>query len=79
MDSAPNAQDRIAKALGTEDALEGLQQLRSQLDAPTKLADYGFTEADIAEAVEIILPVVPESNPRPVTAENMTGSCCRPH
>lgn len=73
MDSAPDARDRIAKALGAEDALEGLQRIRTQLEAPAKLADYGFTADNIAEAVEIILPVVPASNPRPVTTENLTA------
>lgn len=73
MDAAPDARDRIASALGAEDALEGLQRLRHQLDAPTKLADYGFAEDNIAEAVDIILPAVPESNPRQVTTENITA------
>lgn len=72
MDAAPDARDRIAKAFGAEDALEGLQRLRAQLNAPAKLADYGFTADDIAEAVEIILPAVPANNPRPVTTENLT-------
>ena len=73
MDAAPDARDRIARALGAEDALEGFQQLRTQLDAPAKLADYGFTVANIAEAVEITLPAVPANNPRPVTTENLTA------
>jgi maleylacetate reductase len=73
MDAAPDARDRIASALGAEDALEGLQQLRHQQDAPEKLVDYGLTSDEIAEAVEIMLPAVPVNNPRPVTKENLTA------
>lgn len=73
MDAAPDASDRIARAMGADDALVGLQQLRTQLDAPRKLADYGFTQDGIAEAVEIILPAVPDNNPRTVTTKNLTA------
>ncbi|MDN4646182.1 maleylacetate reductase [Arthrobacter sp. PsM3] len=70
--AAPDAEARIAAAFGTIDALTGLQELRKRLDAPTALADYGFTADGIAEAVAIILPAVPASNPRPATPEILT-------
>jgi maleylacetate reductase len=70
--AAPDAEERIASAFGTADALTGLQELRKRLDAPKALADYGFTADGIAQAVEIILPAVPTSNPRPATSENLT-------
>lgn len=73
MDAAPDASDRIAKALGSQDALEGFQRLRAVLDAPRRLADYGFTADGISEAVEITLPAVPANNPREVTTENLTA------
>lgn len=69
---APEAAARIAAAFGTTDALTGLQDLRKRLDAPQALADYGFTADGIAEAVSIIMPAVPASNPRPATAQNLT-------
>jgi maleylacetate reductase len=69
--AAPAAQRRIATALTAVDADEGLKQLRRVLQAPTALRDYGFTEADIPQAVDAILPSVPESNPRPVTADDL--------
>ena len=72
MDAAPQAQARIAQALDADDALEGLQQLRARLNAPDNLADYGFRQEDIAEAVDLILPAVPENNPRTVTTEELT-------
>jgi maleylacetate reductase len=72
-EAAPEAEQRIAAAFGTEGAVEGLNRLRDTLDAPRALKDYGFAEEDIPEAVDLILPVVPVSNPRKPTAENLTG------
>ncbi|MDH6532571.1 maleylacetate reductase [Aurantimicrobium minutum] len=68
---APRADARIAAAFETSTGLEGLNRLREKLNAPQALKDYGFNEADIEEAVSIALPIIPESNPRPVTAENL--------
>ncbi|RFA07902.1 maleylacetate reductase [Subtercola boreus] len=64
--AAPEAGRRIARAFGSDDALAGLNRLRADLDAPRALADLGFEESQIEEAATIILPAVPESNPRPV-------------
>jgi len=74
--AAPDAERRIATALnstglGGGTALDGLVALKRELDAPHALADYGFTEDSIDEAAEAILPAVPPSNPRPVTAEDL--------
>lgn len=69
---APEAERRIAAAFGTITALEGLQNLRSKLAAPKALRDYGFATDNIAEAVEITLPAVPENNPRKVTPQNLS-------
>ena len=71
--AAPEAERRIAAAFGTETAIDGLQALRQELDAPRALRDYGFTEDAIPEAADLILPAVPPSNPRPVTAEDLRG------
>ncbi|WP_415856635.1 maleylacetate reductase [Sinomonas sp. G460-2] len=71
--AAPEAAARIAAAFGAEDALEGLQALRKKLDAPRALADYGFTEDGIAEAVAVALPAIPESNPRSVTEASLAA------
>jgi alcohol dehydrogenase class IV len=68
---APEAEHRIAGALGTNRAIDGLQDLRSELDAPHALRDYGFGEDAIPEAADAILPAVPPSNPRPVTADDL--------
>jgi maleylacetate reductase len=74
--AAKDAERRIAAALnstgfGTGTALDGLVALKRELDAPHALADYGFTADSIAEAAEAILPSVPPSNPRPVTAQDL--------
>lgn len=73
---------RVAEALGRsssatpEDpaaAVAALTQLEKALDAPRALRDHGLREDDLPEAVERILPVVPESNPVPVTTQNLTA------
>jgi maleylacetate reductase len=74
--AAPDAERRIATAFqgtapGADSALDGLVALKEELNAPRALADYGFTEDSIAEAAEAILPSVPPSNPRQVTAEDL--------
>jgi maleylacetate reductase len=70
--NAPEAEQRIAAALGTDTALGGLAQLRAQLRAPSALRDYGMPEAGIPRAVEAVLAAAPPSNPTPVTTENLT-------
>jgi len=69
--AAPEAERRIAQAFGTAHALDGLQDLRRELDAPRALRDYGFTQDAISPAAEAILPAVPPSNPRPVTVDDL--------
>jgi maleylacetate reductase len=69
--AAPGAERRIAAALEAGRALDGLVALKAELDAPRALADYGFTADSVAEAAAAILPSVPESNPRPVTAADL--------
>jgi maleylacetate reductase len=69
--AAPGAERRIAAAFGSDTAIGGLQALRRQLQAPRALRDYGLAEESIPEAAEAILPAVPPSNPRPVSAEDL--------
>jgi alcohol dehydrogenase class IV len=67
----PGAETRIQGSFSGISALAGLQRLRAELNAPRALADYGFAEADIPAAAAAILPAVPPSNPRPVTAADL--------
>jgi alcohol dehydrogenase class IV len=69
--AAPDAERRIAAAFGSATALGGLQALKRELNAPRALRDYGFTEDSVADAAEAILPSVPPSNPRPVSAADL--------
>lgn len=69
--AAPIAAERIATALGSDDAVSGLNRLRNSLEAPNALRDYGFEETAIPEAAQLILSAVPENTPRQVTAEDL--------
>jgi alcohol dehydrogenase class IV len=70
--AAPDAERRVAAALGSPDTNAGLAQLRAKLQAPRALRDYGFDAADIREAAEAIFPAVPPSNPRQVTVDDLS-------
>lgn len=70
---APKAEERAATAFGADTALDGLQRLREQVDAPQKLSDYGFTADGVPKAVDIILEKLPANNPREVTVDNLTA------
>jgi maleylacetate reductase len=70
--SAPEAGERIARALDSESATVGLERLYSRLPATQALADVGYTAGAIPESVELIMPLVPPSNPRPVDAIALT-------
>ena len=61
---APQAERRIAAALGANDALAGLVALRARLDAPLALRDYGLREDQLDRASEALGAVIPPSNPR---------------
>ena len=70
--SAPESEKRMAEAFGADSALAGLQRLRAASDAPQSLSSLGFSENDIAEAVELSLGAIPESNPRTPTEDNLS-------
>lgn len=70
--SAPESEKRMAEAFGADSALAGLQRLRAASDAPRSLSSLGFSENDIAEAVELSLGAIPESNPRTPTEDNLS-------
>jgi alcohol dehydrogenase class IV len=68
---AADAEPRIAAAFGTDSGLNGLNTLRQTLNAPKALKNHGLAEENIPEAVRLILPAIPASNPRSVTEENL--------
>lgn len=71
--AAPAAERRIAAAFEAHSANQGLATLRSTLDAPVALRDYGMSEDAIAPVVEAVLAALPAGNPAPVTTENLTA------
>jgi len=66
-DAAPQAMTCIARALGTDNAAQGLFDLASKHGAPTTLKEIGLSAADIERAVEIAC-ASPYWNPRPIEA-----------
>jgi len=64
-EAAPLAMQRIARALGTSDAAQGVFDLARDNGAPTALKDIGLKESDIGVALDITLKN-PYWNPRPL-------------
>jgi maleylacetate reductase len=63
--SAPQALQRVARALGVDNAAAGLFDLAESLGAPTSLQGIGMSESDLDKAAEIATSA-PYWNPRPV-------------
>jgi maleylacetate reductase len=69
--AAPDAMERIKRALGTDDAARGLYDLNVRLGLPTGLKGLGMREEDIPNAVEVVSKVT-ISHPRPVLKDELT-------
>ena len=69
--AVPALDQRMAEAFAADSALAGLLALRDETSAPRSLRDLGLNEDDVPKAVQPILDASPESNPTPVTAENI--------
>ncbi len=67
---APEAMSRIARALGTESAEQGLFDLAASLGAPPSLAALGLKAEDLDKAADIAVQN-PYYNPRPITREGI--------
>lgn len=65
----PAAAPRIATALGVDDAIAGLRELYTLVDAPSRLTQIGLGRDDRDRAVDIIASRLPIPNPRPVDRE----------
>jgi alcohol dehydrogenase class IV len=68
--AAPEAMARVARALGTADAVAGLFALADAVGAPRSLAALGLREADLDRAAEIAT-ANPYPNPRPLTRQGI--------
>ena len=77
-DAAPEAMARIARALGAEDAAQGLYDLEVRLGLKMRLADLGVPAGDLERAAKIALEA-PYPNPAPVTYEGVLALLRRAH
>jgi maleylacetate reductase len=69
-EAAPEAIDRVARALDSEDAAVALFDLAQRIVAPTSLQALGMPEEKLAEAARLAAEP-PPANPRPVTADSL--------
>lgn len=65
-DAIPQTMERISRALGRDDAAEGLFDLARDVGAPLALKDVGMNESNLQEAVDLCTQAVPEDNPAKV-------------
>jgi maleylacetate reductase len=68
--AAPDAMARIAAALGTSDAAEGVRELNGRLPLPTTLGKLGFKASDIGRAAELVTAAT-YPNPRLASASDI--------
>lgn len=68
--AAPAAMERIARALGSDDAPRGLYDLAVAVEGPISLREIGMREEDLDRAATIAVEK-PYPNPRPVTREGV--------
>ena len=66
--AAPEAMQRIARAIGADSAAGGLFDLAKDLGAPTALKDIGLQERDLEVALKVAL-ANPYWNPEPIVEE----------
>jgi maleylacetate reductase len=68
--AAPEAMERITRALGVPDAARGLYDLNVRLGLPTGLKGLGMREEDIGKAVEVVSAVT-ITHPRAVSKSDL--------
>ena len=68
--AAPEGTDRVARAIGAEDAAQGMYQLAQRLGVPLGLKQIGVAESDLDQAVAIALEK-PLSNPQTVDSKTL--------
>ncbi|MEV1065685.1 maleylacetate reductase and hydroxyquinol 1,2-dioxygenase domain-containing protein [Streptomyces sp. NPDC050263] len=70
--AAPEAMDRIARALGVPDAPAGVFDLVRRVGGPTSLRELGLAESDLDRAAELAT-AQPYPNPRELTRTGLDG------
>lgn len=71
--NAPEAEQRVARALDAGSASSGLGALYRAVQPPTALRDHGMPEAGIAQALAPIRAAIPADNPTPPTDDGLTA------
>jgi len=74
--AAPDAMDRIARALGVADAAKGLFELAGRLGAKQALRDIGMPADGVGQAVKATL-AAPYWNPRPLEEDALRNLLTR--
>ncbi|HWI74055.1 MAG TPA: maleylacetate reductase [Baekduia sp.] len=69
--AAPEAESRIAVALGADRAVAGLAELYDLLDAPRSLRDLGLRATDLDDAARAATAIVPPDNPARIDLDGM--------
>lgn len=76
-----DAAKRLSAALDAHgSAFNALVELYRNLEAPKSLLDLGFRESDLDDAADLVMVDVPDTNPRPVTRDEiraLLGRACR--
>ena len=70
--AAPEAMQRIERAMKTPNAASGIFDLMKQLGAPLSLKEIGMKQDDLDRAASLVMEA-PYYNPRPVTRESILG------
>ena len=70
--AAPEAMQRIERAMQTPNAASGIFDLMKQLGAPLSLKEIGMKQDDLARAASLVMEA-PYYNPRPATREGILG------
>lgn len=69
-DAAPEAMQRVARALRVSDAPQGLYDLMQQVGSQKSLREFGLTESDLEKAADLAVKN-PYYNPRPITRDGV--------
>jgi maleylacetate reductase len=69
--AAPEADARIAGALGVSDSVAGLRSLNAGVGVPRGLRDLGMAQDRIDELADLVVEVAPADNPSPPTPSSI--------
>lgn len=71
--AAPDATQRIGRALGSDDPVSALHALAARVGIPRGLRELGMRKEQVDEAADKVADAVPADNPRPVNRAALAG------